>query len=171
MRGGVTLRHAWAGGVGLLATLFVGVSGSLAALGDTLYPAGSLQQAFAQDLAPGGNWLLHVRWIHPASSLLAGAWIVFALVRSRAAGSPRLGALVGGLVGWQIVLGIADVLLLAPTWLQVTHLLGADLLWVSLVVLSAAICVRPVGCPGAICSLQGRAGAQARTAKASPAAV
>ena len=76
-----------------------------------------------------------------------------------------------GLVGWQIVLGTADVLLLAPTWLQVTHLLGADLLWVSLVVLSAEICVRPIGCPGPACTLRARNEAQARTAKASPATV
>ena len=164
MRGGIALRYVWVGAIGLLSTLFVGVSGSLAALGDTLYPAGSLQQAFAQDLAPGGNWLLHVRWIHPASSLLAGAWIVFVVLRSRGTGSSRLGVLVAGLVGWQIVLGIADVLLLAPTWLQVVHLLGADLLWVSLVVLSAELCVRPLGCPGASCAMGRKA--QARPAEA-----
>ena len=172
MRGGVELRHAWAGAVGLLATLFVGVSGSLAALGDTLYPASSLRQAFAQDLAPGGNWLLHVRWIHPASSLVAGAWIIFVVLRARGAGSSRLGILVAGLVGWQMMLGIADVLLLAPTWLQVLHLLGADLLWVSLVVLSAELCIRPIGCPGASCAMQRVQAAQARRpAKASPVAL
>ena len=181
MRGGIALHYAWLGGVGLLATLFVGVSGSLAALGDTLYPAASLAAAFAQDLAPGGNWLLHVRWIHPASSLLAGAWIVFAILRSRAFGnragsSPetaRLGLVVAGLVAWQIVLGILDVLLLAPTWLQVTHLFGADLLWVSLVVLTADLCVRPIGCPGTACSLRAaaRTAAQERAGKASAAVV
>ena len=171
MRGGVELRHVWAGAVGLLATLFVGVSGSLAALGDTLYPASSLEQAFAQDLAPGGNWLLHVRWIHPASSLLAAAWIVFVVLRARGTGSSRLGIAVASLVGWQIVLGIADVLLLAPVWLQVMHLLGADLLWVSLIVLSAELCVRPIGCPGTSCALQRAEAAQVRAAKASPAAV
>ncbi len=181
MRGGIALHYVWMGGIGLLATLFVGVSGSLAALGDTLYPASSLAAAFAQDLAPGGNWLLHVRWIHPASSLVAGAWIVFAILRSRAFGnragtSPntaRLGLIVAGLVAWQIVLGILDVLMLAPTWLQVTHLFGADLLWVSLVVLTADLCVRPIGCPGGVCSLRGveQAAAQERAGKASPAAV
>jgi heme a synthase len=37
----------------------------------------------------------------------------------------------------QIVMGVGDVLLLAPTWMQVVHLLGADLYWVALVALAA----------------------------------
>lgn len=154
MRGGVALHHPVLGGVGLLATLSVGVSGSLAALGDTLYPAHSLAEAFAQDFAPGANWLLHVRWIHPTLSMLAALWIVFLLAHTRQeAGDRALSHTVAGLLGLQIVLGAADVLLLAPTWLQVTHLLGADLLWVALVVLSARFCLRAVGCAGTACVL------------------
>ncbi len=149
MRGGVQLQFVWLGGIGLVATLLVGVSGSLAALGDTLYPAHSLAEAFAQDFAPGANWLLHIRWIHPALSLVAGAWILFVVARTYRAGDGALASSVVGLLGMQIVLGVADVLLLAPTWLQVTHLLGADLLWISLVVLSARLCIRPLGCTGA----------------------
>jgi cytochrome c oxidase assembly protein subunit 15 len=37
----------------------------------------------------------------------------------------------------QFVLGIADVLLLAPAWMQLVHLLGADLYWVALLLLAA----------------------------------
>ncbi len=146
MRGGVESRYGVIALIGLLATLAVGVSGSLAALGDTLYPARSLTEAFAQDFSPHANWLLHVRWIHPSLSLLAGAWILFLVAKSRATGSGALGTFVGAMVGVQIALGVADVLLLAPTWLQVLHLLGADLLWISLVVLTARMCVREVGC-------------------------
>ena len=161
MRGGVELRHPVLGGVGLLATLGVGISGSLAALGDTLYPAGSLSEAFAQDFSPGANWLLHVRWIHPTLSFLAAAWLVFLVANTRRElADRRLGSVVAGLVAAQIVLGIADVLLLAPTWLQVTHLLGADLLWIALVVLSARFCVRAIGCQGSICALTGKAKTQ-----------
>jgi len=39
----------------------------------------------------------------------------------------------------QLVLGVGDVLLLAPTWMQVLHLLGADLYWVALVVVAADV--------------------------------
>jgi cytochrome c oxidase assembly protein subunit 15 len=39
----------------------------------------------------------------------------------------------------QFVLGITDVLLLAPAWMQLLHLLGADLYWIALVSLAAEI--------------------------------
>lgn len=47
------------------------------------------------------------------------------------------------LLGLQYLLGAADVGLLAPTWMQMTHLLGADLLWITLVLLSARLCLVP----------------------------
>ena len=58
--------------VGLAATLVVGVSGSLAALGDTLFPASSLRAAFAQDFAEGSPWLLRLRGVHPVSAVCGG---------------------------------------------------------------------------------------------------
>lgn len=151
MRGGVTFRHLGFALVGLISVILVGASGSVAALADTLYPAHSLQQAFAQDLGASANWLLHLRWIHPALGFLAALWIVFAVATSRNFsdhGTRRMGTLVLGLLALQIGLGIADVLKLAPTWLQITHLLGADLFWIALVVLSARLCVVSIGCPG-----------------------
>jgi cytochrome c oxidase assembly protein subunit 15 len=45
--------------------------------------------------------------------------------------------MVVGLLCAQFALGIADVLLLAPAWMQLVHLLGADLYWVALVLLAA----------------------------------
>jgi cytochrome c oxidase assembly protein subunit 15 len=44
----------------------------------------------------------------------------------------------------QYALGVLDVVLLAPVWLQIAHLLGADLLWLALVVLVARIMLQPV---------------------------
>jgi cytochrome c oxidase assembly protein subunit 15 len=40
-------------------------------------------------------------------------------------------------------LGILDVVLLAPLWVQVAHLLAADTLWASLVVLTARLTLVP----------------------------
>ena len=45
--------------------------------------------------------------------------------------------LVGGLFV-QILAGVINLLLLAPTWLQLVHLLLADLVWMALVLLIAA---------------------------------
>ena len=157
MRGGVEYRGLPPALLGLGATLAVGVTGSLAALGDTLYPAHSLREAFAQDFSAHSSWLLRLRWVHPVSSVLAGLFVIVLLgaaLRSRT--NRVLGQLVAGLLLLQMVLGAADVLLLAPTWLQITHLLGADLLWIALVVLAARLTIVPIGCPGNACSLKQR---------------
>jgi cytochrome c oxidase assembly protein subunit 15 len=42
------------------------------------------------------------------------------------------------------VLGILDVAFLAPVWLQILHLLGADVLWAAIVVLAARLTIEPV---------------------------
>ena len=138
---------------GLLATILVGVSGSLAALGDTLFPASSLGNALAQDYAANSPLLLRLRILHPISAIAAAVFVVWLIVRSRRLRSTtsqlnssersdllrstRLTNLVIGLLALQLALGIADMLLLAPAWMQLLHLLGADLYWIALVSLAA----------------------------------
>jgi heme a synthase len=136
--GGRGAKKLWAG-LGLAATLIVGVSGSLAALGDTLFPASSLRAAFAQDLAAGSPWLLRLRGIHPVSAVIAAVFVIWLVKQARTAGAEQLGAVVLGLLAFQFLLGLADVLLLAPTWMQILHLLGADLYWIALVALAAGV--------------------------------
>ncbi len=151
------LRHLPTALIGLGATLIVGVTGSLAALGDTLFPAQTLSAALVRDLAPHTNWLIRVRILHPLSAMVAAAfigWLVFRAVTVTDAKPQRplaLGVIV--LLGFQIVLGLADVALLAPVWLQVLHLLGADLLWISMVVLAVRLCVLPGHSPSRIAPL------------------
>jgi cytochrome c oxidase assembly protein subunit 15 len=149
MRGTVALRAPGLALAGLVASLMVGVSGSLAALGDTLYPAQNLPSAIRQDFSSGGSWLVEIRWLHPALSLIAGAFICWLVIRALRPGPPSqmksraLGIGVVALLGVQYALGIADVALLAPTWMQMAHLCGADLLWIALVLLAARTCVVP----------------------------
>lgn len=125
--------------VGLLATLLVGVSGSLAALGDTLFPASSLRAAFAQDLDAASPWLLRLRGVHPASAIIASGFVLWLILRARQNGMHRSAFLLIGLLAAQFVFGFADVILLAPTWMQVVHLFGADLFWIALVGLAASV--------------------------------
>ena len=123
---------AW---VSLIATLLVGGTGSVAALADTLFPPTSLQAAFLQDFAAHSPLIVRMRWLHPATALIALSCAIWVALQLRS----KLGHLVVGLVCVQLLLGAADVVLLAPTWLQVLHLLGADLYWVALVVACASI--------------------------------
>jgi len=137
--------------LGMILVMIVGVTGSLAALGDTLFPAASLRDSLAQDLSSHSNWLIRWRWTHPAIAVLAAIFVIWLLIRAarptscenRAWDNRRLSALVVVLLAAQYLLGLVDVWLLAPVWMQVVHLLGADLLWVALVVLAARLTLVP----------------------------
>jgi cytochrome c oxidase assembly protein subunit 15 len=138
----VRLAHMPLAVTGIGAIVAVGVTGTLAALSDTLFPATTLAAAFAQDFSASGGWLLRLRILHPVSAVIAGTFLCWLVAKSFARASERpMAMLVLSLLVLQFALGLADVTLLAPVWLQVLHLLGADLLWIALVVLTARLCV------------------------------
>jgi cytochrome c oxidase assembly protein subunit 15 len=122
----------WVGLLAVISTLVVGATGSLAALADTLFPSPSMRIGLMADFAAGSPVLVRMRWIHPAAAVV-GFVCVLMLAHTRSA----IAKLVIALLALQFVLGIADVLLLAPTWMQMAHLLGADLYWIALMVLAA----------------------------------
>jgi heme a synthase len=133
---------------GLLVVLIVGVTGSLAALGDTLFPASSLGAALQQDFSSGSTWLLRWRWTHPMVAFLASVFLIWILVRAAQRSTHwnnhGLAAFVLVLLAAQYLLGVIDVVLLAPVWLQLAHLLGADALWIALVILTARLTLEPL---------------------------
>jgi heme A synthase len=121
----------WPGLPALAGTLLVAATGAIAALGDTLFPASSLHQAWAQDFAANAHYALRLRWMHPACATLLAGYVLWMLWRD---GWLRAGAwTLAALLGAQYALGIADMLLLAPLWMQIVHLLFADIFWVTLV--------------------------------------
>ncbi len=124
--------------------LLISVTGALAALGDTLFPASSLQAGFRQDLAEGSHALLRLRMIHPAAAIAAGIYVAAAaagvIKRTPAtAGKPAMAVV--ALVFIQFGAGFVNLLLLAPVWMQIIHLLLANLVWIALVMLVAEISV------------------------------
>src|SRR6201987_4693069 len=146
-RGTVRLGGA-PGAIGaVFVVMLVGVTGSLAALGDTLFPATSLGAALAQDFSATSGWLVRWRWTHPTIAFFAGIFLIWLLVwasrRSAHWDNRGLSALVMILLAAQYLLGVLDVVLLAPVWLQVAHLLGSDVLWAALVVLTARVTLEP----------------------------
>jgi heme A synthase len=123
----------------LAGMLLLGSSGAVAALGDTLFPAGTLHEALAQDLSPTAHVLIRLRILHPTLALAAGIGLLALVVHAgRAPATRRLAQAVGGLAIAQTLLGALNVALLAPIALQVLHLLLADLLWIALVLLAEA---------------------------------
>lgn len=116
----------------ILLTIITGATGSVAALADTLFPATSLRAGLAADFDPSSPLLVHMRWMHPASTILATLAILWLATRS----TPTRRSWLVSLVLLQLALGLADISLLAPISLQVLHLLGADLLWIALVAIA-----------------------------------
>jgi heme a synthase len=135
----------------ILATILVGATGSLAALADTLFPSPGVLAGLTSDFAAGSPLLVRMRWLHPAAAILGLVCVLF-LVRAEEPSSRFRG--VSGFVlaslALQFILGAADVLLLAPTWMQVVHLLGADIYWVALVILTAKYLWPPQPTPAPI---------------------
>ena len=119
----------------VIATILMGATGSLAALADTLFPSPSLMAGLAEDFAANAPLLVRMRWVHPAAAAIGFVCVTLLALKVHT----RLSRGVFWLLMMQIVLGVADVLLLAPVWMQVIHLLGADLYWLALVSLAASV--------------------------------
>jgi heme A synthase len=134
-------RAVWMAGASLASVVVLGVSGAIAALGDTLFPASSLAAGLAQDLDPAAHIFLRLRLFHPLIAAAVAAWLPFYAVSaaSRRPDIARRAWSLLALLGAQIVAGVVNLLLLAPVWMQIVHLLLADLLWITLVLLSAAV--------------------------------
>jgi cytochrome c oxidase assembly protein subunit 15 len=153
---GIVLPLLAAAGVLLLV---LGASGGVTALGDTLFPAGSLAEGLRQDASPTAHVLIRLRVLHPVLAVVFGAFAAFtaAVVAAlRPAARRRAVALVLVVLG-QLAFGVVNLVLLAPVWAQLTHLLLADLCVIALARLAAAALAE--GAPRLVLARTGTAGA------------
>lgn len=132
----------WLLGVGLLGAVALGITGTIAALGDTLFPVESLREGLAQDFDPAAHFLLRLRIWHPFIAVTLGTYLVAIgwLIRQWRPDPviKRLALALTALFITQLAVGSLNVVLLAPVWMQLVHLLLADLVWILLVLLTAA---------------------------------
>src|SRR3954453_4584597 len=70
-------RPDWRAGASLGVVMLMGVTGAIAALGDTLFPASSLAAGFAQDLASDASIFVRLRVVHPMIAAFSAAWLIF----------------------------------------------------------------------------------------------
>ena len=111
------------------------ITGAIAALGDTLFPATSLAQGLRQDFSGAASFLLRLRVLHPIFAVLGALYFAGASIAILRAHHSRLAIYVLILALTQVCAGALNVILLAPVWMQITHLLLADLVWIALVLL------------------------------------
>jgi len=134
-----------------VALVGIGKSGAIAALGDTLYPAQSVLGGLAQDVSPTAHFLVQLRIAHPILALAGALLVAFAASRvlqaTDDAGVRDAAWAVSALALLQLGGGLLNLALLAPVWMQIVHLLGADLLWIAFVLLAVRALSLPLPAP------------------------
>lgn len=130
----------------VLAMLVLGASGAVAALGDTIYLSLVRADGTRQAASTTADFLIGLRVYHPFIAVLVGLLVTgtaVLLARWRPGGrTRRLAALLVMLFAVQMGVGVANVLLLAPTWIQLVHLALADAVWIAFVLLGAVACAQ-----------------------------
>jgi heme A synthase len=133
----------WILGVGLVLMLIAGVCGSIAALGDMLFPSANLAAGLKADFNPLSAMMIRLRWLHPVVSVGTGIYLVWAGVYLKRlldfAPVRKAAWAVIAMVGVQVVAGVTNLLLLAPIPMQMLHLLLADVLWLALIWLTLEV--------------------------------
>lgn len=124
--------------VGMVGLLLIGASGAVTALADTLFPVDSLADGLIADFDSKQHFLTRLRVFHPAIAILAGAFLLrFALRNKDRAHRPA--TFVGVLVVVQWLIGLVNVVALTPLASQILHLLVANLLLISWVLLGSSL--------------------------------
>jgi heme o synthase len=128
--------------IALIATLGLAITGSISALGDTLYPPENHLDVMKQALLPTANTVMKARPTHPYTA------VVVAMILCLVAGiamhlrpsndTHRMAYGVWAMLTVQMLLGLVNVGLLAPIWMQLVHLFAADVLWIIIVLLAAS---------------------------------
>jgi heme A synthase len=129
--------------IGLVAILFVGVSGSMASLAHMLFPSTSLGEGIAKDFDAASHYLLRLRVSHPILSIITAVYLVFlsGWIRKWSADEVNVrfwSNALTVLVAAQLAFGAATLFTLAPIVMQLGHLLLADLVWISFILMSAS---------------------------------
>jgi heme A synthase len=130
----------------LVALVVTSMTGAITALGDTLFPVDltsdvGLAERLSQDLSATQHFLIRLRILHPIIACIV-AVLLFRLglwARDEADGQLRtIATCAVGLTIIQVLFGFMNIALGAPGWMQLIHLLMAQILWSCFVALTFA---------------------------------
>lgn len=138
-------RHGWFVLLGALGFLLLGASGAITALGDTLFPVASLAEGLRQDFDASAHFLIELRVYHPLIGVILGVYLIVAgsIIQADVPATRPFVRWLKWLFAAQLVVGVVNVLLLAPVWMQLLHLAMADMVWISAILLAAATLSAP----------------------------
>lgn len=127
--------------IGFAGILLSGISGSIAALSNMLFPSASLAEGFAANFSAASPLIVNLRISHPIVSIaiavylyLLTLWVIKSY--SEIAVLKRLANMLTGLLVLQVAAGSLTYFTHAPIVMQLVHLLLADLLWIVFVLMS-----------------------------------
>lgn len=131
--------HAGKAWFGALLLLAVSAAGAVTALGDTLFPLEAEARVAQQALSASAHFLERTRGFHPVLATLSAGFLLWAApslgasthAGARAARGAASRHWVVALVLVQMGLGLLNVWLSAPGWMQVVHLAAANVLWLA----------------------------------------
>jgi heme A synthase len=129
--------------LGIFGFLLVGMSGSVAALSNMIFPSETLSEGITKDFSATSNVLLRLRVSHPILSILTSVYLIFLAgwLRKKAENNEavtRWSNVLSVLILTQIAFGAVTLLTLAPILMQLGHLFLADAVWISFVLLTAS---------------------------------
>lgn len=123
----------------LLSVSLLGISGAISALGHQLWPSDDVIKAAASPTAP---WMVRLQPTHPFLAISVGLLLVLTvglLLHLRPSDEVRKASRYAvGAFGAEMLVGVINIWLKAPVWMQAAHLVAADLTFAGLVALSIA---------------------------------
>jgi cytochrome c oxidase assembly protein subunit 15 len=129
--------------VGMIILAFIGASGAVTALGDTLFPPELLREGAFDNVDATSQLLIDLRVIHPIAAVIGsalffvGGWFI-----KRQRQDSRVEFFVNALfviIAFQTFIGIVNIALLAPVIVSLIHLFTADMMWILLVLLAGEV--------------------------------
>lgn len=125
----------------MVVLVLTNATGAVTALGDTLFPKqpaldGGLLAQVRDDLSAGQHFLVRLRILHPIVAVFSAMVVLGVAIglqfqkQARGSDAFRLLRALQHAVFTQLAFGVVNVLLAAPGWMQILHLLMAQAIWV-----------------------------------------
>ncbi len=138
------------GGIGVV---LIAATGAITALADTLFPLSSPAAGLPGGLDEAEHFLTRLRVAHPIVAVVVGVYVARLAWNRRIderSGRRRSSVVLLAFLAIQFAAGPLNIALLTPVWLQLVHLLLADLVWVSLIWFGLEMLEEPAGRPAPV---------------------
>ena len=122
--------------IGIFFFFLLSISGATSALADSLFSLGDLKSEFIADFSTRSHFLTRLRILHPILAIITAGWLIFFARKiidnvSSSIINVQLFRILLLLFLLEFVIGMLNIILLVPILLQITHLLFAHFVWIT----------------------------------------